>query len=164
MQSKSLINRYNSKIDLTKIINFLFFLVPPKALISPNVSVEKEIGHSIRLTCHVHGFPKPDVVWRKDGTMIPKGHYTFLDTEVEDEIRKSSYLEIPTTLRNDTGNYSCFLKNIAGSDEAYVVVTILGKLTKYFFKRDISYYSHNRREYLFRVSKWSGWRRDNFYR
>lgn len=69
------------------------------------------------------GTPPLTVTWKKNGSNItqsPKFHITTTE--------KSGILEIPTSTREDEGEYTCEVANDAGEDVCHAMVSILGVL------------------------------------
>uniref|UniRef100_A0A2K6UV43 Hemicentin-2 n=1 Tax=Saimiri boliviensis boliviensis TaxID=39432 RepID=A0A2K6UV43_SAIBB len=65
-------------------------------------------GQSLTLECDASGFPVPEIVWLKDGQLIPKvGSHHLLDG--------SRSLHFPRIQEGDSGLYSCRAENQAGT-------------------------------------------------
>nr|XP_021529801.1 hemicentin-2 [Aotus nancymaae] len=65
-------------------------------------------GQSLTLECDASGFPVPEVVWLKDGQLIPKvGGHRLLDG--------GQSLHFPRIQEGDSGLYSCQAENQAGT-------------------------------------------------
>ena len=89
-----------------------------------------EIAGPVDLTCKVYGFPKPEVSWMKDGQKIENDtHYNISFYGNQFSLEWYSDLQIANARRNDTANYTCFLRNRAGTDDATVSLVVLGKIT-----------------------------------
>ena len=72
------------------------------------------------------------MIWKKNERNITlNGHYFnhTIDADREELTRKNQ-LQIRRALRNDNGNYSCFVKNIAGENESTVLLIVLGMFCK----------------------------------
>ena len=85
-------------------------------------------------TCKVYGFPKPQVSWMKNGQEIGKNpHYnTSRFYGNGSNLIWYNDLKIENVKRNDTANYSCFLRNQAGTDIESVLLVVLGKCLFYY--------------------------------
>ncbi|XP_046530474.1 hemicentin-2 isoform X1 [Equus quagga] len=65
-------------------------------------------GQSLTLECDANGFPAPEIVWLKDGQLIPKvGSHRLLDG--------ARALHFPRIQEGDSGLYSCRAENQAGA-------------------------------------------------
>ncbi|XP_058380273.1 hemicentin-2 [Diceros bicornis minor] len=65
-------------------------------------------GQSLTLECDTNGFPAPEVVWLKDGQLIPEGgSHRLLDG--------ARALHFPRIQEGDSGLYSCRAENQAGT-------------------------------------------------
>lgn len=105
---------------------FVYFLVRPRATILSN-TLKVSITRPVNLTCKVYGFPKPEVSWLKDGQKIENdNHYNISLYGNRSNLTWYSNLRIENTRRNDTANYTCFLRNAAGTDEDIVSFVVLG--------------------------------------
>ncbi|KAM4722858.1 hemicentin-1 [Rhinophrynus dorsalis] len=83
----------------------------------------------INLECDARGIPPPTTTWYKDGqALLPSTHAIFIE--------RGKYLRIPESQITDTGTYTCYVSNIAGSTEKtylvdiYVPARISGDLKK----------------------------------
>lgn len=72
------------------------------------------------------GFPTPRVYWFKDGTPLQASSRIVLSTE-----RDQHSLEILDVKREDTGEYSAYISNIAGSAYSSARLNVLGKCCFY---------------------------------
>ena len=85
------------------------------------------IARPVTLTCEVNGFPKPEVSWMKDGQKIENDTYYNISLYGNQSILTwYSNLGIQNVRRNDTANYTCFLRNAAGIEEDNVLLVVLG--------------------------------------
>ncbi|XP_026306078.1 hemicentin-2-like [Piliocolobus tephrosceles] len=67
-------------------------------------------GQSLTLECDANGFPVPEIVWLKDGQLIPKvGGHRLLDG--------GQSLHFPRIQEGDSGLYSCRAENQAGTTQ-----------------------------------------------
>ncbi|KAM5259263.1 hemicentin-2 isoform 1-T1 [Hipposideros larvatus] len=65
-------------------------------------------GQSLTLECDANGFPAPEIVWLKDGQLIPEvGSHHLLDG--------ARALHFPRIQEDDSGLYSCRAENPAGT-------------------------------------------------
>ncbi|XP_051543318.1 obscurin-like [Myxocyprinus asiaticus] len=74
-----------------------------------------------KMSVKVKGFPSPRVYWFKDGTPLQASSRLLLTTE-----RDKHSLEILDVNREDTGEYSAFISNIAGSAYSSARLNVLG--------------------------------------
>uniref|UniRef100_A0A8C2EUJ1 Ig-like domain-containing protein n=1 Tax=Cyprinus carpio TaxID=7962 RepID=A0A8C2EUJ1_CYPCA len=72
------------------------------------------------------GFPTPRVYWFKDGTPLQASSRIVLST-----VRDQHSLEILDVKREDTGEYSAYISNIAGSAYSSARLNVLGKCSFY---------------------------------
>lgn len=86
----------------------LLCLVPVQFTVLPqNVTVIEE--NAIIVSCDASGFPEPFFTWTKDGQVVSK----------------TKQLNIPRSLRHNTGMYVCNASNGVGQDEtAKIYVTV----------------------------------------
>ena len=111
------------------IVFLSIFLVHPQARIMSKVTTV-EIARPVNLTCKVYGFPKPEVSWMKDGQKIENDtHYNISFYGNQSSLEWYSDLQIENVRRDDTANYTCFLRNRVGTDDATVSLLVLGKIT-----------------------------------
>ncbi|XP_077101384.1 obscurin isoform X21 [Siphateles boraxobius] len=73
-----------------------------------------------KISVRVKGFPTPRVYWFKDGTPLQASSRIVLSTE-----RDQHSLEILDVKREDTGEYSAYISNIAGSAYSSARLTVL---------------------------------------
>ncbi|XP_032334547.1 hemicentin-2 isoform X3 [Camelus ferus] len=87
----------------------LVVLVPPSIREDGRqANVSGMAGQSLTLECDVNGFPAPEIVWLKDGQLIPKvGSHRLLDG--------ARALHFPRIQEGDAGLYSCRAENQAGT-------------------------------------------------
>ncbi|KAM7093056.1 hemicentin-2 [Molossus nigricans] len=67
-------------------------------------------GQPLTLECDAHGFPAPEIMWFKDGQLIPKvegGSHRLLN--------EAQALHFPSIQEGDSGLYSCRAENQAGT-------------------------------------------------
>ncbi|CAH1713377.1 neurotrimin-like isoform X2 [Aphis gossypii] len=88
-------------------IGFLNVVVPPS--ISDSLSSSDAIvreGANVSLTCHVDGYPKPDIKWKRDDGLAININKTLNVTEWEEPT-----LELHRISRLDMGAYLCIATN-----------------------------------------------------
>jgi hypothetical protein len=104
------------------------------ATIAPN-STSVNFGNSVVMTCKVYGFPEPQISWLKNGQEI-SNNLRYNTSNVYgngSNLIWYSDLQIETVRRDDTANYSCFLKNAAGTDIDILSLVVLSKVSFYYF-------------------------------
>uniref|UniRef100_A0A8C2ETZ5 Ig-like domain-containing protein n=1 Tax=Cyprinus carpio TaxID=7962 RepID=A0A8C2ETZ5_CYPCA len=93
-------------------------------------SSKAELRVDSEYTFHVQhlsaGFPTPRVYWFKDGTPLQASSRIVLST-----VRDQHSLEILDVKREDTGEYSAYISNIAGSAYSSARLNVLGKCSFY---------------------------------
>jgi len=86
-------------------------------------------GSNAILECLASGFPKPQIVWSKDGIQITES----LDKRYH-LTENGSLLVIKDVQTEDNGKYECLLTNAVGTAKGVSTLTVLaGKLPHYFF-------------------------------
>ncbi len=106
---------------------YISFLVHPVATINPK-SLSVDIAKPALFTCKVYGFPKPHVSWMKNGEEIGQNPQYNTSRFYGNGSNLIWYndLEIENVKRDDTANYSCFLRTEAGTDIDDVLLVVLG--------------------------------------
>lgn len=96
----------------------------------PKVTVEEKCinqklrkGTTYRVTATVTGVPEPEIVWRKDHTIISAQDERVRITRV----KNVSTLEITTIERNDSGKYSITATNNVGDSTVDVKLNVIDK-------------------------------------
>lgn len=90
----------------------------PAFVIQPQ-NTEVLVGESVTLECSATGHPPPQVTWTKgDRTPLPE------DPRVS--ITPSGGLYIQNVLQADSGEYTCFASNSAGSIHAAALIIVQG--------------------------------------
>ncbi|XP_037653920.1 hemicentin-2 [Choloepus didactylus] len=75
-------------------------------------------GQSLMLECDANGFPAPEIVWLKDGQLIPEtGSHRLLDG--------AQTLHFPSIQEGDSGLYTCQAENQAGTAQRDFAVLVL---------------------------------------
>ena len=114
------------KLIILKYSFLLSFLAKPHVHFLQNTS-SALAETSANLSCVVYGFPKPDVLWIKNNRQIHQNdHYYILEIPTSMVYTWQSVLEIVNTWQNDTGNYSCFVRNVAGTNIANMLLNVFG--------------------------------------
>ncbi|XP_035904934.1 obscurin isoform X4 [Anopheles stephensi] len=91
----------------------------------PHLEVESKealarIGGKALLEMKVKGYPKPEIVWRHEGTIIePGGRYKFLYEDAE-----SVSLVIKDVQPSDAGAYSIVAQNELGEDSTFINLVV----------------------------------------
>ncbi|XP_058124576.1 obscurin [Anopheles ziemanni] len=91
----------------------------------PHLEVESKdalarIGGKALLEMKVKGYPKPEIVWRHEGTIIePGGRYKFLYEDAE-----SVSLVIKDVQASDAGAYSIVAQNELGEDSTFINLVV----------------------------------------
>ncbi|XP_076324659.1 protogenin A-like isoform X2 [Tachypleus tridentatus] len=92
--------------------------VPPEFLIKPQ-DVSKATPQTIRLNCVADGIPSPSVTWYKDGKPLL--------TNTRIKLKGSRELVITQTEAVDSGIYQCMARNVAGTNLAAALLTLMFK-------------------------------------
>lgn len=71
------------------------------------------------LTCTVHAYPSPSIVWRKEGENVVQTNRIEL-SQKKHVTRTENILVIHNLTEKDFGKYSCFAKNSLGKNEKTV--------------------------------------------
>ena len=62
--------------------------------------IETKIGYSVSLSCPMGGYPLEEAVWKKDGTTL---------------LSKNGCLKLENVQIENSGNYTCTIKNVTSS-------------------------------------------------
>uniref|UniRef100_A0A5K3EN24 non-specific serine/threonine protein kinase n=1 Tax=Mesocestoides corti TaxID=53468 RepID=A0A5K3EN24_MESCO len=89
-------------------------------LLGPRNEIRLRAGEPLSIPIPIKGAPKPTVTWTKDGGAVPMTA-KLTDTE------ELAALDIPRTVREETGKYKIHLSNEYGEDEAEISVIIMDK-------------------------------------
>lgn len=93
----------------------------PKGVFTRTCTVTE--GKHAKLSCFVTGHPKPQIMWRKDGTNISEGRrHVMYEDQAENFILKVLYCK-----QSDNGLYTCNASNLAGQTYSAVLVIVKGK-------------------------------------
>ena len=82
--------------------------------------VKVKAGEPLKLALGISGSPTPTVTWSKNGKPITRANMKSTDEE--------AFLEIPKTVREDTGKYTITVSNEYGTESADIPVFVLGKI------------------------------------
>ena len=99
---------------------FSFHVAPPEITAEPNQYVVK--GNNATLICNFTGQPIPEVIWRRNGSVIRNKE------TVKYSIPDKGLLKVVNTTEEDAGIYKCTATNNRGSDERDITLTVLSKL------------------------------------
>ncbi|XP_060630493.2 hemicentin-1 isoform X1 [Anolis sagrei] len=90
--------------------------VPPKIQRGPRV-MKVKVGHRVDLPCNVQGIPPPMITWLKDEDplLIDNKQYA---------VATDGTLSLIKVLLSDSGTYTCRASNIAGHDEAEILIHV----------------------------------------
>ncbi|XP_073797151.1 obscurin isoform X36 [Danio rerio] len=101
----------------------------PKGVFTRTCTVTE--GKHAKLSCFVTGHPKPQIMWRKDGTNISEGRrHVMYEDQAENFILKVLYCK-----QSDNGLYTCNASNLAG--QTYSAVLVIVKEPKIPFKKKL---------------------------
>ena len=106
-------------------INCVIANLAPK--LGPVVDNQKRnLNSSFQIFCAVQEGEQPFFFeWYKNAQPIKPGLSVKWNIESSEML---SNLKIERIAREDTGNYSCLVKNIYGSDSIHVILTVKGRL------------------------------------
>ncbi|CDS41841.2 expressed conserved protein [Echinococcus multilocularis] len=89
-------------------------------LLGPRNEIRLRVGEPLSIPITIKGAPKPTVAWTKDGGMVPQ-------TAKISDTEELTGLDIPSTVRGDSGKYKVHLSNDYGEDEADISVIVMDK-------------------------------------
>lgn len=113
----------------TKTVLVLFFPTEsPRFVAKPSPSMTVKEKQRVVLPCKAGGFPPPVITWYKDGQVIEEERKQF----------KKRNLEIKSILFEDHGMYTCTAENLLGRVQLSVNITVKGKYSIKFTKRNNS--------------------------
>ncbi|XP_004626740.1 leucine-rich repeat, immunoglobulin-like domain and transmembrane domain-containing protein 3 [Octodon degus] len=85
--------------------------------------ITSALGSNVLLRCDSTGYPTPQLTWtRSDGSLA---NYTVIQESPGDGVRWS-IISLTGISYKDAGDYKCKAKNLAGTSEAVVTVTVVG--------------------------------------
>lgn len=120
-----------SYYNISSFLPFFPDLAPEPPHIKPYFSSTLEpdlnlpLGEPLILACTVHGYPKPSVTWFKDGVGLENEapyEITFMHGEAT--------LQVPETIDEDVGIYSCVATNSSGEVSSTCFVSLAGVSSK----------------------------------
>lgn len=98
----------------------------PKGVFTRTCTVTE--GKHAKLSCFVTGHPKPQIIWRKDGSNISEGRRQVMyEDQAENFILKVLYCK-----QSDNGLYTCNASNMAGQTYSAVLVIVKGMSYIYY--------------------------------
>lgn len=108
----------------------MIFSVPPFWVKSPTEIVQTVNGHSVELTCHVHGVPAPQIIWSfAKEKMADK--YTNLYANNRTLLANQSLVISPVDM-SDAGYYQCEASNGVGNNiNALIALQVHGKISNF---------------------------------
>lgn len=89
-------------------------------LLGPRGEIRLRAGEPLNIPIPISGAPKPTVTWKKDDGATP-ATAKITDTE------ELTGIDIPKTVRGDTGKYKVHLANEYGEDSTEISVIVMGK-------------------------------------
>ncbi|XP_043825718.1 leucine-rich repeat, immunoglobulin-like domain and transmembrane domain-containing protein 3 [Dromiciops gliroides] len=88
--------------------------------------ITSALGSNVLLRCDATGYPTPQLIWtRADNLPV---NFTVIQETPGDGVRWS-IISLTGISYKDAGDYSCKAKNLAGTSEAIVSVTVVGIVT-----------------------------------
>ena len=99
-------------------IFFSLFTVRPK-FTKTSGNTEAISGNAVRLFCRVIGFPRPTIVWKKDGHILRASR--------RQKLLANGDLEIMPVVQGDNGYYTCEARNAIGSTFHTTRIVVKGK-------------------------------------
>ncbi|XP_051505582.1 leucine-rich repeat, immunoglobulin-like domain and transmembrane domain-containing protein 3 [Myxocyprinus asiaticus] len=89
--------------------------------------ITSPLGSNVLLRCDTTGFPTPTLLWtRTDGSAVDN---TVVQESPGEGVRWS-ILSLHSIILKDAGDYRCKAKNVAGSAEAYITLSVDGVETE----------------------------------
>lgn len=83
-------------------------------------------GEPLHMPIPITGAPTPTITWSKDNKPLP----TRCQLQNSEE---HTCLDVPKSIRDDSGLYKIHLANEYGQDEAVVKVIVMGMFNKFFY-------------------------------
>ncbi|XP_007938943.1 leucine-rich repeat, immunoglobulin-like domain and transmembrane domain-containing protein 3 [Orycteropus afer afer] len=88
--------------------------------------ITSALGSNVLLRCDATGYPTPQLTWtRSDNLPV---NYAVIQESPEEGVRWS-IISLTGISYKDAGDYKCRAKNLAGTSEAVVTVTVVGVVT-----------------------------------
>ncbi|KAL6036184.1 hypothetical protein STEG23_032006, partial [Scotinomys teguina] len=109
----------------------LFQRVELEQCLKPSVmtsatKITSALGSNVLLRCDATGYPTPQLMWtRSDSSPV---NHTVIQESPEEGVRWS-IISLTAVSYKDAGDYRCKAKNLAGTSEAVVSVTVVGAVT-----------------------------------
>ena len=99
-------------------------------LVEPLHDASVNEGDSVRMTCKIHGEPRPMMTWYHNGQPIkPSKYFQFSSTPDGHQV-----LNIAGAFPEDQGTYKCVARNPQGQIETTAKLTVKGfQLAPYYF-------------------------------
>ncbi|XP_055516059.1 hemicentin-1-like [Leucoraja erinacea] len=102
---------------MSRVFNVIVQVTPTVKSGSPTLAIF--INQPALLECEVHGYPKPTVTWRKDGSLLSPENPRF-------DFLPNGSLRIPSVQVFDAGRYLCSASSAVGSDQHWIELQVLG--------------------------------------
>lgn len=96
----------------------MFLSVPPTIEDGPS-EVAATVNTRTTLVCETLGLPEPDIIWEKDGEVIPNSGFRY-------RVHRSGSLEFSSVNVEDSGSYTCSARNEAGSVSRNIDLVVQG--------------------------------------
>ncbi|KAK9890199.1 hypothetical protein WA026_010310 [Henosepilachna vigintioctopunctata] len=109
----------DEKLDIAiKILNVT--MTPGIVAISPKITTK--MTKKLLLYCTVKGYPIEELVWLKNGKMLPKESWSVVTLN---QTMKNSSFEIDSVNKNDNGTYTCVVNtNIESSNKSTILLVL----------------------------------------
>ena len=110
-----------------------FLLLAPPSINYIDPAIEIGTEENVTLACHAEGLPEPTITWvTPDEQVVTAANETLETTTLDDgskfvrgkKMLQDGSLLIYNTRDNDDGIYKCIAKNVVGTDEKSVNVTV----------------------------------------
>ncbi|KAL4641861.1 leucine-rich repeat, immunoglobulin-like domain and transmembrane domain-containing protein 3 [Arapaima gigas] len=96
------------------------------SVVTSTAQIISPLGSNVLLRCDATGFPTPIVTWTR--SKGPPINTTVIQESPGDGIRWS-IMSLNGVLYRDAGEYFCRAKNVAGTSEASITLTVVGVIT-----------------------------------
>uniref|UniRef100_A0A4W3HIP9 Info leucine-rich repeat, immunoglobulin-like and transmembrane domains 3a n=1 Tax=Callorhinchus milii TaxID=7868 RepID=A0A4W3HIP9_CALMI len=96
------------------------------SIMTSATKITSPLGSNVLLRCDSTGFPTPNLVWFR--TDVLPVNYTVIQESPGDGIRWS-IISLTGVSYKDAGEYRCKAKNLAGTSEAAITLTVVGTVT-----------------------------------
>ena len=99
------------------------------------ISMQENEINPVTFSCQAIGEPVPVIIWYFDGVMINISNAKKYSTNISNSINGTitsitNSLTIMNIQSSDVGMYTCFAKNIIGSDQSFGILTVNGTCYK----------------------------------